>query len=108
MFDILFRLNYANGRRTNAYVADSDNSGSTQTNQHNLGTLDRRPNRPTFHHMGPLPASRRGGPPYVNRYQPQQIGKRMGVLGTVSNKMSIITFFGHNHISATCLLFRYT
>ena len=53
-----------------------------------LATLDRRPNRPPFHHMGPLPASRRGGP-YVN-YQPQQnIGKRMGVLANMQDMITL-------------------
>ena len=51
-----------------------------------LATLDRRPNRPSFHHLGPPPGSHMPGPPYLNR---PQIGKRMG--GVLQNVQEMIT-----------------
>ena len=73
-------------------------NSETPNTRGSIATLDRRPNRPPFHHMGPLPASRRGGPPYV-RYQNQrqqsnnpsvaQIGKRFGVLENMQEMISL-------------------
>ena len=91
------RLNYAN-RRNSAYLQQNsaENSEKTPNTRGSIATLDRRPNRPPFHHMGPLPASRRGGPPYV-RYQNQriqqqtnqQIGKRIGVLENMQEMITL-------------------
>lgn len=69
--------------RGQLYVTDGQ-KGAT------LATLDRRPNRPPFHHMGPNPHMR--GPPYLNQQQQNpepQIQRRMG--GVLENMQEMIT-----------------
>ena len=76
----------------NIFVTDNENpdlpdvTGKVAT----LATLDRRPNRPSFHHLGPPPGSHMRGPPYLRPNQAQpQISRRMG--GLVENFQEMIT-----------------
>ena len=83
----------------NLFVTDDENPDLPETGKvATLATLDRRPNRPSFHHLGPPPGSHMRGPPYLrpNQQQPQlntqsppQISRRMG--GLVENFQEMIT-----------------
>ena len=74
----------------NLYVTDLETDLKPEKTEKGatLATLDRRPNRPPFHHMGPPPGSHMRGPPYL-RQNPPQISRRMG--GLVENVQEMIT-----------------
>ncbi len=99
------RMNQMMRARGQVFVSDMEQAAATTEPQKGpiLATLDRRPNRPSFHHLGPPEgAIARGGPPYGNR---QQINRRMGgailenmqeMIGLAKNEVGVLRELAKN------------